>query len=140
MDTPKNPKHKSIVLARKYFENDGKYANETDAMSLSIGLAQWENSENDISAKVFRRKNGKWLRQSEELPLHRVLDLSILLIASLTKNAKNLDSITRTSLNEEVVNTESLVFIEENFQKDQENLTQRIKELESVIATFRKKI
>lgn len=135
MDTPKNPKHKSIVLARKYSKNDGKYKNDTDAMSLSIGLAQWENSENDISAKVFRRKNGKWLRQSEELPIHRVLDLSILVISSLTKNAENLAQI--TSLNEEVVNTEGLVFIEENFQKDRENLIQRIEELEKVIATFR---
>lgn len=135
MDTPKNPKHKSIVLVRKYAENDGKYKNDTDAMSLSIGLAQWENSENDISAKVFRRKNGKWLRQSEELPIHRVLDLSILIISSLNINAKNGKQL--TSLKEEVVNAENLIFIQDNFQKDRENLTQRIEELEKSIATFR---
>ena len=32
----------------------------------------------DISAKVWRYTGEKWSRQSEELPLHRVLDLAIL--------------------------------------------------------------
>ena len=32
----------------------------------------------DISAKVWRHTGEKWSRQSEELPLHRVLDLAIL--------------------------------------------------------------
>jgi hypothetical protein len=32
----------------------------------------------DVSAKVWRHTGGKWSRQSEELPLHRVLDLAIL--------------------------------------------------------------
>ena len=33
----------------------------------------------DISAKVWRYTGEKWSRQSEELPLHRVLDLAILI-------------------------------------------------------------
>jgi hypothetical protein len=33
----------------------------------------------DISAKVWRHTGGKWSRQSEELPLHRALDLAILI-------------------------------------------------------------
>jgi hypothetical protein len=35
-------------------------------------------NEGDISAKVWRYTGEKWSRQSEELPLHRVLDLAIL--------------------------------------------------------------
>lgn len=32
----------------------------------------------DISAKVWRYTGEKWSRQSEELPIHRVLDMAIL--------------------------------------------------------------
>jgi hypothetical protein len=33
----------------------------------------------DISAKVWRHTGERWSRQSEELPLHRALDLAILI-------------------------------------------------------------
>jgi len=42
-------------------------------------LAQWnDRGKIDISAKVWRYTGEKWSRQSEELPMHRVLDLAIL--------------------------------------------------------------
>ncbi|HSG29054.1 MAG TPA: DUF6530 family protein, partial [Candidatus Krumholzibacterium sp.] len=42
--------------------------------------AQWSERGNlDISAKIWRHTGGKWSRQSEEMPLHRVLDLAILI-------------------------------------------------------------
>ena len=44
-----------------------------------MGLAQWNDRGNvDVSAKVWRYTGEKWSRQSEELPMHRVLDLAIL--------------------------------------------------------------
>ena len=44
-----------------------------------MGLAQWnDRGKVDISAKVWRYTGEKWSIQSEELPLHRVLDLAIL--------------------------------------------------------------
>lgn len=50
-----------------------------DAKGISLGLAQWnDRGKVDISAKVWRHTGEKWSRQSEELPLHRVLDLAIL--------------------------------------------------------------
>ena len=36
----------------------------------------------DISAKVWRYTGEKWSRQSEELPIHRVIDLAILVCRS----------------------------------------------------------
>ena len=46
---------------------------------MSLGLAQWnDRGKVDISAKVWRYTGEKWSRLSEELPLHRVLDLAIL--------------------------------------------------------------
>lgn len=42
-------------------------------------MAQWnDRGKVDISAKVWRYTGEKWSRQSEEMPLHRVLDLAIL--------------------------------------------------------------
>ncbi len=87
MNIPGNLKHKPVVCLNDYDSVDGKYAGESDAKGLSLGLAQWNDLE-DISAKVWRCVEGKWSRQSEELPLHRVLDLALMIIASLEKVSK----------------------------------------------------
>ena len=79
MDIPTNLKHKPVVVAEDYGRIDGRSAYDSDAKGLSLGLAQWnDRGKVDISAKVWRYTGEKWSRQSEELPLHRVLDLAIL--------------------------------------------------------------
>jgi len=79
MKIPTNLKHKPVIVSEDYEDIDGQYAYKTDAKGLSLGLAQWnDRGKVDISAKVWRHTGGKWSRQSEELPLHRVLDLAIL--------------------------------------------------------------
>ena len=80
MKVPEHLGHKPIIGVDNYDRIDGKYANNTDAKALSIGKSQW-NTE-DISAKVWRHTGEKWTRQSEELPIHRVLDLAILILSS----------------------------------------------------------
>lgn len=79
MKCPTHLSHKPIVSVDDYDKIDGRYAGNSDAKALSVGLAQYD--ENSISAKVFRQTNNKWSRQSEELPLHRVLDLAILIVS-----------------------------------------------------------
>lgn len=84
MRIPNHLSHKPILKLEEYSKLDGRFANQTDAEGLSIGLAQWSNStEVDLSAKVWRYTGEKWSRQSEELPLHRVLDLASLLCAAI---------------------------------------------------------
>jgi len=79
MKIPTNLKHKPVIVSENYENIDGRYAYNSDAKGLSLGLAQWnDRGKVDISAKVWRHTGGKWSRQSEELPLHRVLDLAIL--------------------------------------------------------------
>lgn len=78
---PTNLKHQPIIGVNGYDKVDGKYAGATDAKALTLGNAQWDR--NDISAKVWRREESKWSRQSEELPLHRVFDLATLIISVL---------------------------------------------------------
>lgn len=79
MQIPTTLKHKPVIVSENYENVDGRYAYNTDAKGLSLGLAQWnDRGRVDISAKVWRHTGEKWSRQSEELPLHRVLDLAIL--------------------------------------------------------------
>jgi len=76
---PTTLKHKPVIVVENYANVDGRFAYNTDAQGLSLGLAQWnDRGRVDISAKVWRYTGEKWSRQSEELPLHRVLDLAIL--------------------------------------------------------------
>jgi len=79
MKIPTTLKHKPVIAVENYENVDGRYAYNTDAKGISLGLAQWnDRGKVDISAKVWRYTGEKWSRQSEELPLHRVLDLAIL--------------------------------------------------------------
>lgn len=82
MKIPTHLKHKPVIVAENYANIDGRTTYH-DAQGLSLGLAQWnDRGKVDISAKVWRHTGGKWSRQSEELPLHRVLDLAILVCES----------------------------------------------------------
>ena len=75
MKIPTTLKHKPVIVSENYENIDGRQAYDTDAKGLSMGLAQWnDRGKVDISAKVWRHTGGKWSRQSEELPIHRVLD------------------------------------------------------------------
>ena len=80
MKIPTELKHKPVIVSENYENVDGRDAYDSNAKGLSLGLAQWNNrGKVDISAKVWRYTGEKWSRQSEELPLHRVLDLAILI-------------------------------------------------------------
>ncbi|NLL19975.1 MAG: hypothetical protein GX262_13325 [Clostridia bacterium] len=84
MKIPTSLKHKPVIVIENYENVDGRYAYNSDAKGLSLGLAQWnDRGKVDISAKVWRHTGEKWSRQSEELPLHRVLDLAILVSRAL---------------------------------------------------------
>lgn len=79
MKIPTDLKHKPVIVVEDYSNIDGRSAYNSDAKGLSLGLAQWnDRGRVDISAKVWRHTGERWSRQSEELPLHRVLDLAIL--------------------------------------------------------------
>lgn len=83
MKIPTTLKHKPVIVSENYENIDGRKAYKTDAKGLSLGLAQWnDRGKVDISAKVWRYTGEKWSRQSEELPMHRVLDLAILICRS----------------------------------------------------------
>ena len=134
MSIPKNLKHKPILGVCNYDKEDGPFAGNTDAMHISIGKAQWNNEE--FSAKVFRKYPGKkWSRQSEELPLHRVFDLAILILSVHLQKKGN--DVQKTFLNEEIVEPSEYERIKEHIEDD-ECLTERIRELKNTLDKIQK--
>ena len=82
--SPKNLKHKPIVSVNNYEEIDAMTHGHSDAKALSIGRSSWDNG--NISLKIWRHSGKRWSRQSEEMPIHRCLDLAILFLACLQKD------------------------------------------------------
>lgn len=83
MKIPTALKHKPVIVCENYENIDGRYQYNSDAKGLSLGLAQWnDRGRIDISAKVWRYTGEKWSRQSEELPMHRVIDMAILICSA----------------------------------------------------------
>jgi len=82
-------KHTPIFMV-PYEPFDGRYSGDTDALYLSIGLAQYRDGDEtlELSAKVWRMPDEKWSRLSEEIPLHRVVDLCILLAKTFYQSHK----------------------------------------------------
>jgi len=131
MNTPKHLKHKPILEVADYDLIDGHRANNTDAKTLSLGVAQWNGGlGTELSAKVWRQVDNRWSRQSEELPLNRVLDLATLVCESkLYSDGKSLASkgdlvISKTdnsNLHDKILKIE--------FDKDKEHLDKSFKRL-----------
>lgn len=154
MKIPSELKHKPVIVSENYERVDGRKAPDSDAKGLSLGLAQWnERGKVDISAKVWRHTGGKWSRQSEELPLHRVLDLAILIVKTRKvfleryhKNEKdypNYPNLDRIGLQGAAMNLavctdneyieEDLDLFEATLAKDDEILGERMRVLQAAL-------
>lgn len=128
MRVPEHLSHKPIIVVDNYHKMDGIHKNNTDAKGLSIGYSQWAKEE--ISAKVWRHKEKTgWSRQSEELPLHRVLDLAILILSVYNSSEEKID----TSLREMVIDDGGLEDIKNFLKENEEVFEDRIKELERLL-------
>jgi hypothetical protein len=136
MNIPKNLKHKPIIAIDSYEKRDGtsKYS---DAKYLSIGRATYDNTE--ISTKVWRydKKNKKWKRQSDDLPIHRVFDLGILVLGTLLYDSNS--DFSKTGLNEQVVNKDDLKYLQDFLAKNKSTIDDRITILEDLIVKYRKR-
>lgn len=118
----------SPIVSVDYSDKD---AFAGDARFLSIGRATWNKE--DVSAKVWRwvDDSEKWSRQSEEIPLWRVLDLTKLIISTITGNSSSLD--------EKVINENDIAFLRSYINDNMELYAPRIREIEELINSSRPK-
>ena len=135
MNSPKHLGHKPIISVNDYDKIDAQYKNNTDVKALSIGTAQYDFDE--ISLKVWRHTSTKWSRQSEEIPLHRNIDLNILLIASLLKDITS--DYPNSNLREEVDDLSKVNIIQDYYNDHESFLRPRLEELHEKLKEFLKK-
>ena len=115
--------HKPI-LAVDYSSVDAD-SGAGDAKFLSLGKATW-NSE-DCSAKVWRysKEGERWQRQSEELPLWRVLDLAKLVVATICGEDSGMD--------EEIINKQDEEFLRDYINDNMSLYIPRIQKLKELL-------
>ena len=134
METPKNLKHKPIIVVDDYDKIDAKFTNDkTDAQALSIGHAQYDKDE--LSVKIWRfAKTNRWSRQSEELPLHRLIDLSILTLYSLLKETEENKKF--TSLEAIITEPNDVPQIKKYLEDNISLLEPKLKELKQILDDY----
>lgn len=129
MDAPTHLAHKPIVVVNDYDKKDGIYKNNTDARALSLGIAQYGGPH--LTLKVFRHTGKKWSRQSEELPIHRNLDLTILAIKSIFHDPR-----TPSSLEEVILSEDGLQSIRQYYKDNLNELRPRLEEIQDLLNAF----
>lgn len=134
MDSPKHLRHKPIISVNDYDKIDAHFSKNTDVKALSIGFSQY--NPNEISVKVWRHSGIKWSRQNEELPIHRNIDLTILLLASLLKDINS--DYPNSNLREEVDDALNVDAIKQYYLKNQKFLRPRLEELKDKLDEFLK--
>lgn len=129
MESPKDLSHKPIISVNDYDKIDAFNVNCTDVKALSIGKAQYDV--NQISLKVWRLSDKKWSRQSEELPIHRNLDLSILFLAALLTDVSA--NYPKSNLREKIDNPSEVQKIKDYYENNKQFLEPRLKELKRLL-------
>ena len=129
MESPKYLSHQPIISVDDYDKIDALYANHTDVKALSVGKAQYD--ENQISLKVWRHTGEKWSRQSEELPIHRNLDLSILFLAALSTDVTA--HYPKSILRERIENSDEVQKIKDYYEQNKQFIEPRLKELKRLL-------
>lgn len=132
MKAPEHLSHKPIISVNDYDKIDAHYANKTDAKALSIGQAQYD--EDEISLKIWRHTGEKWSRESEEMPLHRSIDLNILLVGALLTDVDA--HYPMTSFREEIIEPSKVKDIQDYYKNHEKFLRPRLAELKSILDNF----
>ena len=132
MNAPEHLSHKPIIAVNDYDKIDAIYANDTDVRALSIGQAQYD--EDELSLKIWRHTSEKWSRQSEEMPIHRALDLSILAVAAILTDTSS--KYPMTSLREEIMIESRVGEIHQYYEDHKHMLKPRLEELRKILNTF----
>lgn len=145
MAIPTHLKHKPLYGIEDYSKIDGFHRNRSDVEGISLGKAQWCDSDSFVpSVKVWRRPNGRWSRQSEETTITRALDMATLVIKVLDYYHHGADmGICRSvlgNLEVEKIGTNKELFdeLEKYLEENGEDIQEHLKLLEEAINQYEK--
>lgn len=132
---PTHLKHRCLYLL-PYEPFDGRYKNKTDCKYLGVGIAQYRDGDDTpVSVKSWRKSDEKWSRQSEEVPIHRNIDMTILQALILKHDWPETVAIptgTFTNQKEEIV-LRRLEPINQQCRTEREDTLERLKILKSIL-------
>jgi hypothetical protein len=75
---------KMVIVSNKYDRIDGRNAYQSDVKRLTLGAPMYEENENmQIAAQIWKTDKDGELALAQELPIHQVFDLIILLSRTL---------------------------------------------------------
>ena len=138
---PTHLTHKPIYAVNDYDTMDGHYKNNSDVHALSIGRAQWDSSEFVPSVKVWRQKDGRWSRQSEETTLTRALDMATLVIKIINHhyNGKEIEAINTVfgSIPVETVNTSLISELDKSLGAEKDDINAHVEMLRAALAEYK---
>ena len=119
---PEGRTHEPVIT----IDYERKDAEAGDAKFLTLGKSTWNKE--DFSAKIWRwAENGeRWSRQSEELPLWRVLDLATLVVSTIYQKQSNLDEF--------VQNEQEKVALENYLDDNMRMLGPKLMELKRILS------
>ena len=121
---PTNLSHKPVVAC-----DYTKTAPGEDAKFLSVGHAQYDREE--ASVKILRQNNGRWSRQSEEVPIRRLGHMMQLLLWAIRYSQKV--GSKPTGLGETVLFPDEMDFLRREFHANRDELVKSIKEIRALI-------
>lgn len=118
-DIPTWLQHKPVI-ACSYSELTGN--NEEDAKFISIGRAQYNNK--CASVKIFRysEDGGRWSRQSEEVPIHRLAYMMQIFLASIIHTQQKGKDSYQSSAHEEIVSPVDMDFLQNEINANSEEI------------------
>lgn len=127
-NAPRGLSHTPVIAVD--YEKIDNDAGAGDAKFLSIGYSTWTKNkeEKEFSAKVFRKDdNNRWSRQSEEMPLWRVLDIATLLLSVINNKKSNLDEF--------IQRPEDINNLKDFIKRNMALYNQKVTELKRVLET-----
>jgi Family of unknown function (DUF6530) len=136
-DFPDQIAHTPVYVV-PYFAHDPHREDNTDAQFITLGWSQWDGDE--PSAKVVRHSGQRWSRQSEELPLGRLVDLTILTTlallegSSFTKIEKGVFENQIGAIDVAHGSKRDRVYLADSLKSD-ETLKRRLRELHRILNT-----
>lgn len=120
-------KHKPIVACN--YEDHDYYG---DALFLSLGRAQYD-VENDLAVKIMRWTGEKWSRQSEELPISRVFDCSLILLSTIKALQSKGNEIDNCYLHPQFIKEDEIGFVSDTIENHKEHLMLTMKEMKNLL-------
>lgn len=121
--------HKPIVAC------DYTRIEESDVRFMSIGRAIYANDE-DLSVKIWRHNGDRWKRSSEELPIARLADAFLLLLASIKSSQEQDMKDNLSYLQEQKVSENDMSFLLECIKNSGGRLKTSLKEIQRILSTI----